>query len=163
MWENRSCPQSDMALFYDDEKNSFIILQKRSRSRGASTSAFPTKRIELAWFCAQSISLPQAGCAQATGRPPGSIGPTGLPKGGREAPASLRAFQAAVVGSSCRTRSCVVAPVGMSVAPCRWCMADRRVRTPCAVSGTIPNHHPLCGDPEWCFHRDPRPAAAPCG
>ena len=21
----------------------------------------------------------------------------------------------------------------------------------------------LCGDPEWCFHRDPRPAAAPCG
>ena len=76
MWENRSCPQSDMALFYDDEKNSFIILHKRSRSRGASTSAFPTKRIELAWFCAQSISLPQAGCAQATGRPPGSIGPT---------------------------------------------------------------------------------------
>ena len=84
-------------------------------------------------------------------------------KGGREAPASLRAFQAAVVGSSCRTRSCVVAPVGMSGAPCRWCMADRRVRTPCAVSGTIPNHHPLYGDPEWCFHRDPRPAAAPCG
>jgi len=47
-----------MALFYDDEKNSFIILQKRSRSSGASTSAFLAKRIELAWFCAQSISLP---------------------------------------------------------------------------------------------------------
>ena len=77
MSENRSCPQSDMALFYDDEKNSFIILQKSSRSGGASTSAFLAKRIELAWFCAQSISLPQAGCAQATGRPPGSIAPTG--------------------------------------------------------------------------------------
>jgi hypothetical protein len=77
MSENRSCPQSDMALFYDDEKNPFIILQKSSRSRSASTSAFLTKRIELAWFCAQSISLPQAVCAQSTGRPLGSIGPTG--------------------------------------------------------------------------------------
>ena len=86
MWENRSCPQSDMALFYDDEKNSFIILQKRSRSRSASTSAFLNKRIELALFCAQSISLPQAGCAQATGRPPGSIGPTGLRQGGPRNP-----------------------------------------------------------------------------
>ena len=89
MLENRSCPQSDMALFYDDEKNSFIILQKRSRSRSASTSAFLTKRIELALFCAQSISLPQAGCAQATGRPPGSIGPTGSRPRGTAKPRPL--------------------------------------------------------------------------
>jgi hypothetical protein len=39
-----------MALFYDDEKNSFIILQKSSRFRSASTSVFLTKCIELAWF-----------------------------------------------------------------------------------------------------------------